>query len=94
MWPFKNEGNQAIDTLVAEYPGDYAWSDFWSSYPAHSRRAGLPDDIAAVVFAKLGEHADDWLKTPIPALGGQSPAAVLRRPNGWKAIRSLLMRMP
>lgn len=34
-----------------------------------------------------------WIRTPLPELGGATPAALLRNPDGQRVIESLLERM-
>ncbi|WP_156420671.1 MULTISPECIES: antitoxin Xre/MbcA/ParS toxin-binding domain-containing protein [unclassified Sphingopyxis] len=78
----------SFEVLVAEYPGDGAWSQF-------AQAVGAADDkIPSVTYAVLGDRSLSWLEAPVPALDGKSPREVLNeRPNGELIIRSLVMRI-
>lgn len=88
----------SIEVLVAEYPGDRAWSRFVAEFPEVAAVVNLPLDDALlrkVLTAEMGSKARDWLRQPVSALGGRTPASVLTdHPQGTLAIRSLVMRMP
>lgn len=41
----------------------------------------------------LESWVSDWIKEPLPELGGSTPAALLRNPEGQRVVESLLERM-
>lgn len=94
----------AIETLLAEYPGDEAWAAYrnvfkpaWLKIQDHDRflDALRNEDLATVLAVTMGEYAMDWFNSPVGALDDESPASVLaRHPLGLVIIKSLLMRMP
>lgn len=78
-----------IAILVAGYAGDHAWTQF-----AHAHHA-LDETIDSVATARLGDESSRWMGTPVPALEGLSPQQVLAdMPEGERAVRSLIMRLP
>jgi hypothetical protein len=88
-----------LDVLLAEYPGDKAWRrlvDVVVPANAAEHDLGIDDhELAAVLNAELGAQAAPWLEQNIPALGGQSAAAILQdHPHGRSIVRAVVMRMP
>ena len=88
----------SIAILVHEYPGDQAWDHFVSVIASGSQDGSLKladKAIARVLTASMGARASDWLDYHVPALEGRTPTDVLSsHPDGAKAIRTVLMRMP
>lgn len=41
----------------------------------------------------LDSWVSDWIKEPLPELGGATPAALLRNPEGQRVVENLLERM-
>jgi putative toxin-antitoxin system antitoxin component (TIGR02293 family) len=41
----------------------------------------------------LENWVSDWIKEPLPELGGATPAALLRNPEGQRVVENLLERM-
>lgn len=50
-------------------------------------------DLAAVVYARMGEHSQTWITGKVPALGGKSPLSCLASPSFIRRLREMLMRM-
>jgi Protein of unknown function (DUF2384) len=96
--------NSEMQILLDEYPGDVAWGDFSSRWEqcwlqCTSKQQlflAVRSDLrlAQTVYGIMGEHALQWLKQPIPALGGRTPASCLQVHAELLALRSCLMRMP
>lgn len=76
----------AIQTLITEYPGDEAWTNFVQA-------VGAEDSNVASVLAALSV-TDEWLTQCVPALENKTPNDVLELPNGLSAVRSTIMRFP
>jgi uncharacterized protein (DUF2384 family) len=94
----------AIETLLADYPGDDAWTEYrkvfqsaWLEIKDKDRflKSLHNEDLAAVLSVTMGAHAIDWFCSPISALDGESPYSIVKRhPFGLTIVKSLLMRMP
>ena len=84
--------------LLDEYPGDAAWKAFSDCFRPGGHLIKLLEadvSVSHVVVSGFGSDAEDWLQRPLAALGGKSPAQVLKsNKSGMIVIRSLLMRMP
>ena len=80
---------KVIAILADSYPGDEAWSEFARAYGA------LDDSVESVATARLGHDCRRWLESPVPYLEGLSPRQVMAGwPEGERAVRDLIMRMP
>ena len=89
----------SLDILRDEYPGDEAWTDFAACYrPADDEPTlDLKDaSLAATLVGRMGyEQAAVWLDSPVPALDGMTPRAVIASfADGNQILRHVVMRMP
>lgn len=50
-------------------------------------------DPALVAAFDLESWVSDWIRNPLPELGGKTPADMLRNPEGQRAVVELLERM-
>jgi hypothetical protein len=90
----------STEILDSEYPGEEAWSRFSDCYSFADKelceKIDIDQDIAQVLLVMLGsvEYVNSWLSKSLPALDGDCVSDVLKRSNGGRVIRSLVMRMP
>lgn len=62
---------------------------------------GFPPELSSVTDLRRLLHLvfstetaiDEWLSTPDPSLGGQSPRQTALRPGGLQRVRELIVRM-
>jgi hypothetical protein len=89
--------------LERDYPGDDKWARFVASAPAgfetfagsEALENALSGDkeLAAVIFALLGDEALDWVRAPKEMLDGLSPSSCASDTNLRRRLRTMLMRM-
>lgn len=93
----------SLKYLVNEFPGDDSWKDYFVLFAneqdiiASEMRDehNIPEDIFAVLLSRFGSHAFEWYDSPIKGLQGRSPREIVESmPNGDKALRTFIMRMP
>ena len=89
--------------LEHHYSGDKAWQDVaklamesWTGSATQGELLRLLNgdrDLAAVVYARMGDQSPKWITGKIPALGGKTPVACLTSPGLVRRLREVLMRM-
>ena len=89
--------------LEQYYPGDEAWDRFVAAAPRGFENfgdsktlqlaLGGDTEMAAVVYAIVGDDAVDWALGPKEMLDGLSPAACLSDAPFRRRLRTMLMRM-
>lgn len=77
---------------IVDHANDEFWSDFDYKVELMSKLEGN-DDIAKVVFAKMGLKSIDWLDRRIPALGNLKPIDCLKSDNLRNRLKECLLRM-
>ena len=89
-----------LEILSIEFPGTNAWKQFSDYYsdtdPNLCKQIAIDKDIAQVLIAKVGtvEDVNQWLKKPLPALDNECVSSIVKRSDGGRIIRSMVMRMP
>lgn len=95
---------RAVSVLANQFNAD-VWEDYLQlcrqnlSSPAHSsvkaltRKTGS-EDLAIVLFYRLGDYASEWLNVEVPALDNKRPVDLIKSEKGAKAVREALLRMP
>lgn len=85
-----SEGDAAWCELVAL--AQTTWVDS-PPQPALLERLKGDQELAAMIYARLGEHSLEWLETRVPALSGRKPINCLGRKDLMLRLRVALMRM-
>ncbi len=91
-------------SLDKHYSGDAAWEAYAATWAAQWPECGFKDTLlravhsdlllAQTVYGVVGDSALTWLQEPVPALGRSTPAFCLMTPQGLRAVRECLMRVP
>ncbi|MGV3755649.1 MAG: antitoxin Xre/MbcA/ParS toxin-binding domain-containing protein [Verrucomicrobiota bacterium] len=86
------------------YAGDKAWADFvnairpfWAPCTNKTELVQLfggAEDLAIGAYYLAGKHAEEWAKSPVPALGGRKPLSLLASESGLKELKSAMMSAP
>jgi hypothetical protein len=86
------------------YLGDAAWEDsariamtqYWTDSPFQRqllKTVGGDLNLAAMIYAKVGDGCLQWLDTPIPALSRRTPRSCLAETKLIIRLKTALMRM-
>lgn len=72
----------------------------WNKYAACFKELnisveGVPQDVINAVLTVLGEESGyDWLYIPLHQFNGRCAIDLLKIPNGEKALKAFIMRLP
>ena len=84
-----------IEVLVNEYD-EKNWENYASLFEdADKRIEGIPQDVVNVVFGVLGDKTGySWLLMPFDVFDGKTASDLLKSPEGAKALKAFIMRLP
>lgn len=86
---------KSIDSFSKEY-NEESWMKY-ASLCSGDRDVvdDIPQDIVNVVFTVLGNDMGyDWLQRPLSVFEGKTVKELLEIPNGEKALKAFIMRLP
>jgi hypothetical protein len=93
-----------VSKSANSYAGDEAWAKFvvairpfWEPCTNKEELIRLfngAEDLAIGAYYVAGKHAEEWAKSPVPALGGRKALSLLASESGLKKLKSAIMSAP